>query len=250
MTLELALQSLELLSPAVRRSYGLGGCDGVWDWEILKPEIPWMGFVLKARPFTALLALRLMAAVALPFSTSSAISAIICIFLALSTALVCLRWRGTYNGGSDYMTLLILLALSLAFSATTHRFAASAALGYIAVQSTLSYFVAGVAKIRHREWRSGEALAQLLGSSLYGLPQLARDASAHRGFCRVAAWAVLLFECGFPFVLLGQWFCLALLAVGLLFHLANVYALGLNRFFWAWLASYPAILYVASRAAR
>ena len=37
-----------------------------------------------------------------------------------------------------------------------------------------------------------------------------------------------------------------LFGVALGFHLANVYAFGLNRFLFAWLAAYPALYYCSS----
>ena len=33
-----------------------------------------------------------------------------------------------------------------------------------------------------------------------------------------------------------------LLALGFTFHVVNAFVLGLNRFVWAWVATYPAIL--------
>jgi hypothetical protein len=41
--------------------------------------------------------------------------------------------------------------------------------------------------------------------------------------------------------------CVAIVAVALAFHIANVYVFGLNRFVWAWAATYPA-LYFCSRS--
>ena len=38
-----------------------------------------------------------------------------------------------------------------------------------------------------------------------------------------------------------------LLAVAATFHLANACLFGLNRFFWTWLAVYPAILWLQDR---
>src|SRR5581483_232816 len=103
---------------------------------------------------------------------------------------ICLRWRGTYNGGSDYMTLLILLTVSAASLSGDHPRVVSVALGYIAIQSALSYFIAGIAKIRHREWRTGEALSRLLNSPVYATPESARAISHNRAFCFAGSWAV------------------------------------------------------------
>ena len=47
--------------------------------------------------------------------------------------------------------------------------------------------------------------------------------------------------------LLGPGFALAFCAVALVFHLLVFRFFGLNRFVWAWVATFPAILYCAER---
>ena len=55
---------------------------------------------------------------------------------------------------------------------------------------------------------------------------------------------IILFEIAFPLVLILPWEGkLLLLSIGLLFHITNAVVLGLNRFIWAWSATYPALLY-------
>jgi hypothetical protein len=56
---------------------------------------------------------------------------------------------------------------------------------------------------------------------------------------------VILFECGFPLALLRPELSLVFLGGGLLFHLLIAYQLQLNRFFWAWLATYPAVYWAS-----
>ncbi len=227
------LQTIELLQ--VRLAFS---DDGVWSWPLLRKELRYLGGLLSYRAFEGLLFLRLLASFALVFSPYPESMAIL---LCLTTALICFRFRGTYNGGSDYMTLLILLALS---------WGGPLALGYIGIQSVLSYFVAGVAKLGSRQWRSGRALGLLLNSEVYRIPRAARDfaSPSHEALCKVATWATLAFECGFPLALLNRSWCGFWLLAGIAFHLINFAVLGLNRFFWAWVASYPAIIYLASRS--
>ena len=163
--------------------------------------------------FQVLFWLRLVASLAL-FITASPV---LVWLLLLTTVLTAVRFGGTLNGGSDYMTVVALSSLLVPWGQT-----------YLAVQLTLSYFVAGLVKIRHRDWRNGSALTRLTG-----LPaQL--------------AWPVLIWECTFPLAWLNHTFCLAYLAVGVVFHLANTKILGLNRFFWVWLAAYPSLLGIQS----
>lgn len=211
----------------------------LWPWRILKRGYtqPWrgmLGFFLEDKNFPILLLSRVAAAVYLLFWPS-----LVSLFiLLLSSYLINVRWRGTFNGGSDVMTFLILFSLTIAYLFHHSRLAASACLWYVAVQSTLSYFVAGWVKLAQPTWRSGEALNEFL--------------ALHRVSLRPgapAAWALMLFEAVFPMALLSADFTVPLLLLAMTFHLLNALLLGLNRFVWAWLASYPAILYAASLSA-
>lgn len=151
--------------------------------------------------------------------------------LLLCQWVIALRWRGTVNGGSDFMTFHVLLAWTVGLASPSLL---PLALTYVAVQLVLSYFVAGVVKIRNPEWRSGRALGHVLEQYGWALPTK---------IWRPLAFVILAFELGFPLAFFFPW---PFAVVGLAFHLVNAYVLGLNRFFWAWLAAYPA-LFVASK---
>lgn len=237
-----ALQTIELL--AIRAAYAP---DGVWAWSVLRREfavfprpVPkLLDLFLDYRGFLVLLGLRLGAALAvLAHPHATALS-----FLFLTTLLIAMRWRGTYNGGSDYMTLIVLLALSVAHSFEGDPRVAAGALWYVAIQVCLSYFIAGWVKLKNPHWRNGRALSGFLGSSYYDAPKAWSRMTPRLAFA--LSWGVILFECGFPLALISPRVCVAYLAVAILFHLANVYFFGLNRFLFAWGAAYPA-LYHAS----
>ena len=60
----------------------------------------------------------------------------------------------------------------------------------------------------------------------------------------VLSWAVILGEVCFPLaVLLPARGVVAVLAVGLAFHLVVAVCMGLNTFVWAFVATYPAVLF-------
>jgi hypothetical protein len=151
--LAVALQTVELL--ALRRWFS---DVGVWRWSIL----PY-------RRFVALLALRLVLAAALASGLLIAAPLLLVSHLAVGA-----RFRGTFNGGSDYMMSVTLLGLSLA-ACSSSALAVTAGLAYICVQLVLSYFIAGLVKVRHGAWRNGEALAMLLGSARYRALPDSRD---------------------------------------------------------------------------
>lgn len=149
------------------------------------------------------------------------------------------RWRGTFNGASDSMTFHVLGALLLA---RVYPTAQTLSLIYIGLQVTLSYFVAGLSKLFLPSWRSGFALKEFLLRSNAAQPRtLFQRLTGSPQVLLALSWGVILFECLFP--LLWIWAPLRpmFIGLGLLFHLANFYAFGLNRFVFAWLAAYPAL---------
>jgi hypothetical protein len=166
-------------------------------------------------------------------------------FLALGAWLSAVRWRGTFNGGADTLTLIVLGSLAVGLGAAPGSALARGALWFVALQVVLSYFVAGIVKLRRAEWWRGRALARFLGESAYDVPQRWRAWSRYPALMGVGAWALMLFEVSFPLALRDPAWCRWYLLAAFAFHLLNFAVFGLNRFVWAWLAAYPA-LYVCS----
>jgi hypothetical protein len=195
-----------------------------WGWEFLRPEIPrFIRPLLKSNRL--LLTVRLLAAIgALLFGEPLFIA-----ILLLSTWGIAIRWRGTFNGGSDAMTFLILAAWLVAACFPSLE---SVCLLYVAIQLVLSYFVAGIAKAINPQWRSGEALSYFFAQSGFKIsPQTSLALS----------WLLLLIECSFPLAFFAP---KLFVIMAIAFHVANVYIFGLNRFFFAWLAAYPALFLI------
>lgn len=155
-------------------------------------------------------------------------------------------FNGPYNGGSDRMGLLILSVITITHFAPEPIWR-EVAIGYLALQLTLSYFISGWVKIVNPAWRSGQALHDVFKYSAYPVSQTLRGWAQHPKLLKNMSWAVILFELAFPFCLISQ----PSLIVGLIlagsFHLANACLFGLNRFFWIWLTAYPAILWFQDR---
>lgn len=236
--LALLLQTIELLQ--LRRAWS---DDGIWRWGLLAPEhrslaapLRWvLAQLLPERRFALLLGLRALAAAALGLGLGRGLAP----FLLVTQVAICVRFRGTFNGGSDMLSVVLLGALSLAQLFATSRAAQTAALLYIAVQLTLSYFMAGLAKLRHAEWRTGGALASFVGN--YAAPRWLARALGGRARLALSSWGVLGFECGFPLAWSGPSACALLMGMGLCFHLGAWLLFGLNRFVFAWAAGYPAL---------
>lgn len=175
----------------------------------------------------------------------SVIEPIFYLSLIISTAGLILRFSGPLGGGSDSMLFQVLIGLLIASFSVANPGLTRIGLGWIAAQSVLSYFLAGVAKLKSKNWQRGIAFEHLMKSSgPYVLFAPARNIAGSKTLCLAASWGIILFELVFPVVLFLPWEGkLMLLSTGIFFHITNAAVLGLNRFIWAWAATYPALLY-------
>ena len=153
---------------------------------------------------------------------------------------------GPYNGGSDRMSLLMLCCLCLTHWLPTEQ-GRELALGYLALQLTLSYFMAGAVKIINPAWRNGQALADVFSFSAYPVSESLRQWSNAPRLLLLMSWLVMLLELLFPLSFLHHTVLYIALALTAAFHLANALLFGLNRFFWVWLAAYPSLLWLQQR---
>lgn len=166
--------------------------------------------------------------------------------LLVTAILLIRRFQGPYNGGSDTMTVLVLLCLWLSHLAPT-RYWQEIALGYLAVQLMLSYFQSGWVKVTNPEWRSGRALQQVFAVSAYPVSESVRIWAGRPQVLLLMSWAVIVFELLFPLALLNHTLLMAALGIAAVFHLANACLFGLNRFFWIWPAAFPVIIWFQTR---
>jgi hypothetical protein len=169
-----------------------------------------------------------------------------CVLAVIATSIV-MRWRAPLGmDGSDQMSLVTFVAIAIhnLFPGDVHI--AQASIWFIAVQGCLSYFVAGIAKVISPIWRSGEAVGRIFSTRTYGSSRSASFVSGRAGLCFALSWLVMSFECTFPLVFAfgGTGFAI-FAAVGIVFHITNALVMGLNTFVWAFVATYPAILFCA-----
>jgi len=189
------------------------------------------------------LLLRLAAAASL-YAGSSIVSATLLFF---STIAILIRWRGAFNGGSDFMTIIALTGLMIAHwgqSIVSPVLAWQAGLGYVCLQTMTSYFISGAIKLFSKEWRNGSALPYFLDGGIYG-PLAADSVLRNRVVATASSWGFILWECSVPVIFLGPGVAIAYCAIALVFHCLVFAFFGLNRFVWAWVASFPALVYWA-----
>ena len=242
LALSMLLQTLEYLRirPALT-------VQGLWAWPVQRADIPpgpvqkLLDLLFSDGVMYGHLLLRLPVLCVLAWQGSSLALAV---FLFASHVLMLIRWRGAFNGGSDFMTLVALTGLLLAalveLGGDAHL-AWRAGLWYICLQSITSYFLSGWVKLMQPEWRSGQAMTIFLNAAIYG-PLPPNSVLRKPWLARLGAWAFIGWECAAPLALLHPLAALVFCAIALLFHFLVFWFFGLNRFFWAWMVTFPAIL--------
>lgn len=225
------------------------GTKGIWQSRDLAAELPlgprWQkraSFILDHRIFLIAQLVR-MAAVALWFLAPGPLPLATMLFVHLLTLV---RFRGSFNGGSDSLMFYFLM-LAVVGQASLHKQPSTqGAIWGLAMLLVFSYFRAGLAKIRRKNWRTGVALREFLTSSKYQKLPVIDAMTQSQSFLRIASWGIILFELTFPLALGSPFLAFCYICTGLIFHLANGAIFGLNRFLYAWISGYPALLYCAS----
>lgn len=141
-------------------------------------------------------------------------------------------------------TMMIIAALCL-YSCVPTVLVAETCLYFLAAQACLSYATAGFYKLLDKDWREGRGLFYVVNTPIWvTFPTMAHFFNHHTFLNRLLSWFIILFECAFPLVLvIGKPYGFIFIAIGILFHALNAILLGLNKFFWAWIATYPDIIY-------
>ena len=148
--------------------------DAFWSWQLQRDDIP--NAPVRAlldvlfKPLMHQLHLWLRLAAALTLAVQGA-SLPLVVFLFVGNLLILIRWRGAFNGGSDFLTLVVLTGLLIsqvvgAFGNV--QLGWQAGFWYIAIQAITSYFMSGAVKLLRPEWRNGSAMTIFLNGAIYG----------------------------------------------------------------------------------
>lgn len=243
----LTLQTLEYLRMGKHTAD-----DAFWSWQLQRADIPnapvraLLDVLFKPQLHQLHLLLRLLAAAVLAVQGASLP---LVGFLFVGNLLILIRWRGAFNGGSDFLTLVVLTGLLIsqvvgAFGQV--QLGWQAGFWYIAIQAITSYFMSGAVKLLRPEWRNGSAMTIFLNGAIYG-PLSATHPLRNKWLAMLGSWGFIVWEILFPFSLLDPRLAAVFCAVAALFHFLVFWFFGLNRFFWAWLCSFPAIIWCSAQ---
>jgi hypothetical protein len=147
--------------------------------------------------------------------------------------------------GSDQMTLILCTTLMFRAFSPHNALVSFACLGFAALQSALAYATAGWAKIIAPDWRSGRALAGVMNTISFGSEHFGKLLYRYMFISVVLSWMMMAFEIGFPAALILREYSWMFLAAGITFHALTAAIMGLNTFFWSFVATYP-LVYAAS----
>lgn len=230
------------------RLRGIQSADAPWSWLVQGQDVPsgWIHRLLDVlfedKVHHAHLLLRLVMALWLVVMGSS-LGVVLVLWLGQIAWMI--RWRGAFNGGSDFMTQVVLTGMLLAHALLglgMGPLSWALGLGWIALNATTSYVIAGGVKWLQPQWRNGTALPVFLDTGLHGpLPE--NSIFRRPWVAKCAAWSFMAWEATFPLAFISVELALLECAVALFFHLLVFRFFGLNRFVWAWLASFPAIIW-------
>jgi hypothetical protein len=245
--LSLTIQTLEYL-----RMGKYTANDAFWSWQLQRDDIPnasvraLLDVLFKPRMHQLHLWLRLAAALTLAVQGASLP---LVVFLFVGNLLILIRWRGAFNGGSDFLTLVVLtgLLISQVVGALGNaQLGWQAGFWYIAIQAITSYFMSGAVKLLRPEWRNGSAMTIFLNGAIYG-PLSATHPLRNKWLAMMGSWGFIVWEILFPFSLLDPRLAAVFCAVAAFFHFLVFWFFGLNRFCWAWMCSFPAIIWCSAQ---
>ncbi|MEB3310206.1 MAG: hypothetical protein VKJ02_08230 [Snowella sp.] len=147
--------------------------------------------------------------------------------------------------GSDQMLNIIICILLINKLFSGNFQVREIGIFFICLQSCSSYTIAGLAKSIGNKWLEGNAVTEILSTRSYGNLYVANLLNKNLWLGKILTWSSIIIETIFPFVIiLPNPYWSFFLAWGFLFHLFNAIVMGLNVFFLAFIATYPAIIYV------
>jgi hypothetical protein len=158
------------------------------------------------------------------------------------------RFRGLQGSeGADPLYTTLLIAVAWGELSGSPSIAAMCVI-FIAAQAALAYAGAGGVKLISPAWRDGSAMTGILRTRQYGHEGLAAMCTARPGLAHAAGLGTIVFECLMPLAMFAPPpVLLVFLAAGLVFHAGIAGIMGLGSFLWAFVATYPALIYVSLR---
>ncbi|WP_298422881.1 hypothetical protein [uncultured Kordia sp.] len=231
--------------------------DALFSWKIIsstktsqhKGIHDFLSFFLKYPNFLGILSVQVIA-VLLTFILGNTLETLLIAIIIITTLLI--NYRSIYGqDGSDQMSSIILVTLFIYSIDPSNYMIANAGIWFICLQAILSYFTAGFYKAKGEKWTTKpNAVFLIFNTSTYGSKPIASVLKDNAPMTKLLTWSTVVIECTFPLVLItGYPGMIVFLGWGFAFHLMNALVMGLNSFFWAFIATYITIIYCAFQIA-
>ena len=251
----LYILSLGLIVTALEdlKNWSIFHSNGLLSWKVSRLLFKWqtkghlsriINFFLNDKAFKLNIVLRIFASILLFLLTlMNIISPTLLLTLLLLNLFIAIRSPYGLDGAYQ-MYLVLLFALSIGSISGIYSQISSLCLWFIAAELIGSYFIAGIAKFFSSIWRKPYALNVIFSTRTYGHQFFYQWVQKNDAIAILMSWTVFLFETLFFTVLIfPPEYSFLFLAIGASFHFFNAYFMGLNNFLFAFLATYPALLY-------
>ncbi len=154
------------------------------------------------------------------------------------------RWRH-FVGSDSPLLRAVLFTLILHYLLSENQIIADLGLTFVSAYLGLIYFFTGIQKFRSPAWRGGGAIIQFAyKSSFWAGSGLANGRS---WLLKAMAWGVIFFELGFVLGFFHPVVAIGFMILGFSFHAILSVSMGINHFFWTFLACYPAYFYTSGK---
>ncbi|HEY9000080.1 MAG TPA: hypothetical protein VIM89_01915 [Mucilaginibacter sp.] len=232
---------------------------GLFSWSLLRKNSfftsrsesfrNFIDVIFPARPWFFLIALRIVCCLSL-LVLPTASPLLVCSYAVLFIIGSLMNLRNlAYGAESENRFSLIIIGALLLRSLVPTDMVTLAALWFIALQTCLSYLTAGISKLMNVNWRNGNGFKRIATSYEYtSIKKVNIFFEEHKTLTRSINWLIIVFECAFPVVLFaGRGVLWCFVIGGIILHVTIAIGLRLGKFFWIWVATYPALIYITQR---
>ncbi len=195
--------------------------------------------------FTVLFIVRLLCALAVVACVFRGTLPAWALWLIFATNLVANYRLETASGAAESLGLVVIFTCAAYLNGAVSESFASIGLWFVAIHTCIAYVSNGLVKIQSKLWCQGTFISHLFSGSRFRNDSVGGFLARHVWVSKFLCWSTILGECLFPVVLwVGDELRIVLLAGGFLFHLGIGVLMGLNNFFWTFVATYPCFLYL------
>lgn len=149
--------------------------------------------------------------------------------------------------GSDQMSNIVLTCLVFISLFPQSKIIVSASILFIAYQAIISYITAGVSKLISPTWRNGNIVYGIVNTKTYGSKFIANFLKDRPKVVKFMNHSTFIFEVLFFVVLFIPYpYNIYVLLIPFIFHLLCAWIMGLNSFVFAFLATYPSVIFISN----